>query len=238
MEIRAALYMIPVSISDAPVADFIPAGNVDIVSSLKYFIVENVRTARRFLKRCNKDIDINSLTFFELNGHTDPLAISSYLEPLRRGEGVGMMSEAGCPGVADPGAQVACIAQRENLRVVPLSGPSSILMSLMASGFNGQGFAFSGYLPIEDDRRLRVLKDLESRAYKTGQTQIFIETPYRNARFFEFLIANLRKETLLCVASGITDPDHESIITLPVSQWKSKGYIPEKIPAIFLISKP
>ncbi|MBO4965516.1 MAG: SAM-dependent methyltransferase [Muribaculaceae bacterium] len=238
MILRPALYMIPVGISDAPLDDVIPAGNIDIIRGISHFIVENVRTARRFLKRCDKNIDIDALTFYELNGHTQELNIASFLEPLRSGLPVGMMSEAGCPGVADPGAQVAAIAQREGFRVVPLAGPSSILMSLMASGFNGQGFAFNGYLPIENDKRIKALKELENRAYRLSQTQIFIETPYRNAKFFEFLTAHLRPETLLCVASQITDPEAESIITRSVAQWKKHPAQLTKMPAIFLISKP
>ncbi|MCM1291428.1 MAG: SAM-dependent methyltransferase [Prevotella sp.] len=235
---HTALYMIPVELSPAPVAEFIPSGNVEIMRGLRYFIVENIRTARRFLKRCDKSIDISQLTFFELNGHTNPADISSMLEPLRKGNPIGMMSEAGCPGVADPGAQVAAIAQSEGLKVIPLAGPSSILMSLMASGFNGQGFAFNGYLPIDNDKRLRALKELENRAWKSGQSQIFIETPYRNAKFIEFLIEHLRPETLLCVASAITDPDNESIRTCSVAQWKKNKPKLDKIPAIFLISRP
>ena len=138
MNLEAALYMIPVSISDAAPSDFIPAGNIGIVAGIRHFIVENVRTARRFLRRCDPSFPIGDCTFCELNG------------PLRKGQPVGMMSEAGCPGVADPGASVAAIAQREGLKTVPLAGPSSILMSLMASGFIGQGFSFKGYLPISD----------------------------------------------------------------------------------------
>lgn len=238
MIIRPALYMIPVGISDAPLCDVIPEGNIGIIRGISHFIVENIRTARRFLKRCDRNIDIDAITFYELNGHTDELNIASFLEPLRNGHPLGMMSEAGCPGVADPGAQVAEIAQREGLRVIPLAGPSSILMSLMASGFNGQGFAFNGYLPIENDKRTKTLRELENRAYRFSQTQIFIETPYRNARFFEFLTDTLRPETLLCVAVQITDPEEEAIVTKSVAQWRSNPARLEKVPAIFLISKP
>lgn len=174
--------MIPVSISDAAPSDFIPAGNIGLVAGIRHFIVENVRTARRFLRRCDPSFPIGDCTFCELNGHTDPNEIHSFLEPLRKGQPVGMMSEAGCPGVADPGASVAAIAQREGLKTVPLAGPSSILMSLMASGFNGQGFSFNGYLPISDAEKAKRVRELESTAAKTGMTQIFIETPYRNNR--------------------------------------------------------
>lgn len=166
MELKPALYLIPVNISDAPLEDAIPQGNLPIVKGIHHLIVENIRTARRFLKRWDRTFDIDSITFYELNGHTDLRNISSYLDPLRKGEPVGVMSEAGCPAVADPGSSVVEIAQREGLKVVPLVGPSSILMSLMASGFNGQGFAFNGYLPIDDKERIRAVRDLESIAGK------------------------------------------------------------------------
>ena len=155
MKQEAALYLIPVNISDAPLENVIPTGNLPIVKNLKHLIVENVRTARRFLKRWDKGFDIDSITFHELNGHTDLTEVSAWLEPLRNGE-------AGCPAVADTGALPVEIAQREGLRVVPLVGPSSILMSLMASGFNGQGFAFNGYLPIDEKERIHAIRDLEN----------------------------------------------------------------------------
>lgn len=237
MELKPALYLIPVNISDAPLEDVIPNGNLAVVKGIRHLIVENVRTARRFLKRWDKSFDIDSITFYELNGHTDLKNISSYLEPLRRGEAVGVMSEAGCPAVADPGSAVVEIAQREGLKVVPMVGPSSILMSLMASGFNGQGFAFNGYLPIEEKERLHRVRELEAIAGKRGQTQIFIETPYRNNRMVKFLADNLRGDTLLCVACDISDPGRESIITRRASSWRNCKENYDKRPAIFLIHR-
>ena len=237
MELKPALYLIPVNISDAPLEDAIPQGNLPVVKGIHHLIVENIRTARRFLKRWDRTFDIDSITFYELNGHTDLRNISSYLDPLRKGEPVGVMSEAGCPAVADPGSSVVEIAQREGLKVVPLVGPSSILMSLMASGFNGQGFAFNGYLPIDDKERIRAVRDLESTAVKRGQTQIFIETPDRNNRMVKFLSENLRGDTLLCVACDISDPEKESIITRKASAWKGMKYDYDKRPAIFLIHR-
>lgn len=237
MELKPALYLIPVNISEAPLDDVIPAGNLPVVKSIRHLIVENVRTARRFLKRWDRTFDIDSITFYELNGHTDPKDISSYLEPLRKGEPIGIMSEAGCPAVADPGSAVVEIAQREGLKVVPMVGPSSILMSLMASGFNGQGFSFNGYLPIDEKERLRALRELESISAKRGQTQIFIETPYRNNRMVKFLAENLRPDTLLCVACDISDPVKETIITRKASSWKGCGENYDKRPAIFLIHR-
>lgn len=235
MDIVPALYLIPVNISDAPLDDVIPAGNLKICRALKWMIVENVRTARRFLKRADREIDINAMTFYELNEHTSPQDVSSFLEPLRRGEPMGVMSEAGCPAVADPGASVVEIAQREGLKVVPLVGPSSILMGLMGSGFNGQGFSFNGYLPVKDHEREKKLKDLENVSARTGMTQIFIETPYRNNRMIRTAAETLRPSTRLCVASMVTDPARESIVTLTAAAWRHREYDYDKMPAIFLI---
>lgn len=230
------LFLIPVEISSAPLSTVIPPHNLEVIGSLRSFIVENIRTARRFLRRCDRTFPIDECTFYELNGHTRPEEISSFLDPLRRGENVGVMSEAGCPAVADPGADVVAIAQREGLRVVPLVGPSSILLALMGSGFNGQGFAFRGYLPIKEDERIKAVRELENRALRHGETQIFIETPYRNGKMVEFLARNLHPDTLLCVAADITDPDKESIRTMPASRWRNDKECYDKRPAIFLVN--
>ncbi len=181
------LYLIPTSLSDSSLRQILPDGNADIVSQLKVFIVENIRTARRFLKQIDQNINIDSLQFFELNQHTDRTQIASYLEPLKSGQDIGIISEAGCPAIADPGAEIVAIAQKQGIKVVPLVGPSSILLSLMASGFNGQNFAFNGYLPIEKNARTQKLKMLEKRIYEESQTQIFIETPYRNMQLLDEL---------------------------------------------------
>ena len=235
MELKAALYLIPVTISNAPLADTLPSGNLEILKQIRHLIVENVRTARRFLKRSDPGFDIGAVTFYELNRHTDLSQVSAYLEPLRNGLPVGVMSEAGCPAVADPGALPVSIAQKEGLEVVPMVGPSSILMALMASGFNGQGFSFNGYLPVDEKERERKLRDLESISRKNDMTQIFIETPYRNNRMVESLAKTLRGDTLVCVACDITDPDSESIVTMPASRWRNAKYDYNKRPAIFLI---
>ena len=177
--LEPALYLIPVTLGDTSIDQVLPAYNRQVILGIRHFIVENVRSARRFLKKVEPSIDIDSLHFCELNQHTDRKLIDSYLDPLRKGEAVGIISEAGCPAVADPGADVVAIAQRGGLRVVPLVGPSSIILSVMASGFNGQSFAFHGYLPIDEGQRMQRLKQLESRVYAEDQTQLFIETPYR-----------------------------------------------------------
>ena len=238
MPLDAALYLIPVGMSDSPIDNYLPTHNVEITRQIKHFIVENVRTARRFLKKCDKAINIDELTFYELNNHTDLSEVESYLAALAEGQPIGVMSEAGCPAVADPGALPVAIAQRKGYKVVPLVGPSSILMAQMASGFNGQGFAFNGYLPIETSARNQKIKELENDAYRKDMTQIFIETPYRNNRLIETLCKTLRPDTLLCVASAITDSDHESIVTLKVKQWAKRKFNYDKIPTIFLIYHP
>lgn len=237
MELSPALYMVPVSISEAPLSEVIP-DDVRLLSvKLKYYIVENEKIARRFLKRCDRNVNINDITFFELNKHTDPRTIDSFLDPLREGCPVGMMSDAGCPGIADPGAAVAKIAQSEGLRVCPLVGPSSIFLALMASGFNGQGFCFNGYLPLGLATAKKV-RELEFRAYKESMTQIFIETPYRNNKTLELVCRILRPETLLCVASMLTDPENESVVVKTAKEWRRSEYDYDKKPAIFLIYHP
>lgn len=241
MEIQKALYMIPVPISGGDLEDVVPEGNKTIIKGIKHYIVENIRTARRFLKKVDPGIDISLITFYELNTHTREDEIWSYLNPLRKGEPVGVMSEAGCPGVADPGAMVVRIAQQEDLRVVPLVGPSSIILSLMASGLNGQKFAFHGYLPLKDNDRDKAIRNLEAQSRQQDITQIFIETPYRNGKMMESLLKNLRNDTLLCVAVDITNHEAEigeSIKTKSVSQWKKEGYLVVKLPTIFLFYCP
>ncbi len=233
---QTALYLIPVTLGDTPIDQVLPAYNREVIASIRHFVVENVRSARRFLKKSNPDICIDDLTFYELNRHTAETEVSSFLAPLRKGVSVGIISEAGCPAVADPGAAVVAIAQREHLPVVPLVGPSSILMSLMASGFNGQSFAFQGYLPIEAGERAKRIKQLEQRVYTEDQTQIFIETPYRNHKMVEDLVRTCRPGTRLCVAANISCPD-ENIRTLTLGEWAKEKYNLQKTPAIFLLYK-
>lgn len=235
MKHNASLYLIPVPISDARPEKVLPAGNLETVRRLRHFIVENVRTARRFLKRVDPGFPIGECTFHELNGHTDPMDIPGYLDMLRQGYDMGVMSEAGCPAVADPGSQVVAIAQNEGLRVVPLVGPSSILLALMGSGFNGQSFCFKGYLPVNPADKAKALRDLESESHRRRQTQIFIETPYRNNKTLALMADTLRPDTKICVAADITDPESESIRTLKAADWKNACYNYDKHPAIFLL---
>ena len=233
---QASLYLIPVTLGETSIESVLPSTNREIIIQIKYFIVENIRSARRFLKKTDSSINIDGLTFYELNKHTNLDDIERYLAPITKGENVGVISEAGCPAIADPGADIVAIAQRKNMKVIPLVGPSSILLSLMASGFNGQSFAFHGYLPIESGDRIKKIKQLEQRIYNEHQTQIFIETPYRNLKLVEDLLKNCTPSTKLCIAIDITCED-EYIKTLPIKEWAKKRPDMNKKPAIFLIYK-
>jgi 16S rRNA (cytidine1402-2'-O)-methyltransferase len=230
------LYLIPTPLGNTSFNRIFPPFNLEIIRNLRFFIVEDVRTARRFLKQVDADTDIDKLTFFTLNEHTSLAEVDSFLQPLREGEDMGLLSEAGCPAVADPGADVVAIAQKNAYCVVPLVGPSSILLALMASGFNGQNFAFVGYLPVSPAERIKAIRKLEARAYSENQTQIFIETPYRNGKLFNDILQHCRPSSLLCIAANVTLPD-ETIVTRSVSQWKKATPNLDKKPCIFLIYK-
>lgn len=228
------LYLIPNTLGECMLECVMPSENKTIISSIKYFIVEDVRTARRFLKKVDTGIDIDQLTFFTLNQHTNPEQISSYLMPMKQGFDMGIISEAGCPAIADPGADVVHLAQAQGLDVVPLVGPSSILLALMASGFNGQSFAFTGYLPIPPAERAKALKRLETRAHAEHQSQIFIETPYRNMKMLNDILQNCQPDTQLCIAADIT-LSTEYIRTRTIKQWKNTLPDLNKRPCIFIL---
>lgn len=231
------LYLIPCPI--APEGDpwqVLPAANRAVIDALDYFIVENTRSARRFLARAGIARPIDTLEFRELNEHTvDPREVERMVDPLAAGRSAGVISEAGVPGVADPGAAVVAACHRRGIRVVPLVGPSSILLALMASGLNGQSFAFHGYLPVKLPERSRAIRTLERRARTERQSQLFIEAPYRNAKLFDELLQTCDPETLLTVAVDITAPG-EMIRTLAVRRWRTEPR-PDlnKRPAIFII---
>lgn len=234
-EVQAALYLFPVPLSDSSlIADVLPDGNARLLRGIRHFLVENVRSARRFMKRVDPSIDVNLISFTVLDEHTRPEDVARMLQPLENGEPMGVISEAGCPAVADPGADAVAVAQRKGLKVVPLVGPSSILMALMGSGFNGQSFAFNGYLPIEAGKRSAKLREMETRIRREGQTQIFIETPYRNNRLIAELVKSLPGQMRLCVASDITGKG-ENITTRTLSQWGKTTYDYGKVPTIFLL---
>jgi 16S rRNA (cytidine1402-2'-O)-methyltransferase len=234
---KGTIYMIPCPISDErDVWDVLPKANLDIMNSLDYFIVENIRSARRFLSRAGVARKIEELEFVELNEHTTSSAdVERMLKPVLEGRSAGVISEAGVPGVADPGADIVALAHSHDVRVVPLVGPSSILMSVMASGLNGQSFAFVGYLPIKDGERQRRLKELEHRVRTEHQAQLFIEAPYRNVKLFDTLIKSLSPQMRLAVAADITSPN-EYIHTHTIAQWRKLG-VPDiaKRPTIFIL---
>lgn len=232
---EGVLYLIPNTLGDSAINRVLPSYNVEVIREIKNFIVEDVRTTRRFLKKVDSNINIDELQFFTLNGHTKHEEIFSYLDPLKNGMDMGIISEAGCPAIADPGAEVVRIAQERGYHVVPLVGPSSILLGLMASGFNGQSFAFVGYLPIKDNERILRIKQLEKRAHVEKQSQIFIETPYRNEKMFSDILSSCSGDTNLCIACDITLPT-EYIKTKTVAEWKkSKHDDLSKRPCIFIL---
>ena len=229
--------MIPCPISDqTEVYDVVPEANRRVIDSLDYFIVENVRSARRFLSKAGIQRKIDELEFVELNEHTIAgQAVEAMIKPLLAGRSAGVISEAGVPGVADPGALVVEACHRKGIRVVPLIGPSSILLAMMASGLNGQSFAFNGYLPVKPPERSKAIKALERRAHVEHQSQIFIEAPYRNVKLMEQMLQVCATETMLTVACDITSPE-ELIVTRSVAQWRKSG-VPDiaKRPTIFII---
>ncbi|GAA4426239.1 SAM-dependent methyltransferase [Pontibacter saemangeumensis] len=232
------LYLIPTVLADGTADKVISPQVLETVRHLQYFIVENLRTARRFVKSICPELVIEELTFVQVDKDATPAQVQASLKPLLdEGKDAGIISEAGCPGVADPGAEVVKLAHQKNIRVVPFAGPSAILLSLMASGFNGQRFAFHGYLPIEKRDRTQTLRHLEKEMQQHSQTQIFMETPYRNNKLLEDLVQTLHPETRLCIAANITSPEHEFIQTKTIQQWRGKLPDIHKQPAVFLIYK-
>ena len=234
---KGILYMIPCPISDqTEVYDVVPETNRRVIDSLDYFIVENVRSARRFLSKAGIQRKIDELEFVELNEHTIAgQAVEAMIKPLLAGRSAGVISEAGVPGVADPGALVVEACHRKGIRVVPLVGPSSILLAMMASGLNGQSFAFNGYLPVKPPERSKAIKALERRAHVEHQSQVFIEAPYRNVKLMEQMLQVCATESKLTVACDITSPE-ELIVTRSVAMWRKSG-VPDiaKRPTIFII---
>ena len=230
------LYLVPTTLGESGTAHVIPADVAAIVKEIKYFIVENIRTARRYLRKLDPTIQIDNLIFFELNQHTNSSQTDEFLQPVIDGYDVGIISEAGCPGIADPGAEVVKKAHTRKIKVIPLVGPSSILLSLMASGMNGQNFAFIGYIPVKQLDRIKAIRELEKRSGLEKQTQIFIEAPYRNVPLLTDLISTLSDQTRLCIACDIT-LDSEYIKTQTVAQWKHGVPDLNKRPTIFLVQK-
>lgn len=231
---NTTLYLIPNLISNSKISNAIPALNTEIINSIEVFIVENIRDARRFLKKINPAIDINSLIFIEINKNEKFEDILMELSKIEDGKKIGLLSDAGLPCVADPGNIVVMWAHRNKIKVIPLVGPSSIFLALMASGLNGQNFAFNGYIPIEKKDRINKIKQLENRSKCENQTQIFMDTPYRNNNLLSDLLQNLSADTKLCIAYNIMEED-EFIDTKSIIEWGKIKIDLNKKPCIFLI---
>ena len=231
---KGKLYLIPTTLGDSEIKSVIPASVVDIIESLQFFIVENIRTTRRYIRKVSKTKNIDEITFFELNKRTKPEEISGFLKPCLSGYSIGIISEAGNPGIADPGASVVKIAHKKNIDVIPSVGPSSILLALISSGMNGQNFAFNGYLPINDKERAEKIRFLERKSKAENQTQIFMETPFRNMKMFDTLLQTCRNDTFLCIAADITLTS-EFIKTKTISDWKKQKPQLNKRPTVFVI---
>jgi len=228
------LYLIPTPLGETGFEIGLPAYNMQILDHIEIFIVEELRTARRFLRKAGYTKDFETVTFYLLNEHTPDVEAASMLELSLAGKNIGLLSEAGLPCVADPGNIVVRLAHRKGIRVVPLIGPSSIMLALMASGLNGQNFAFHGYLPVKPDERSRALRELDHAATKSNQTQIFIETPYRNLQMLESIIKTCHPSLRLCIAVDLT-LETEWIRSIPVSEWKKQKPDLHKRPAVFLL---
>lgn len=232
------LYLIPIPLAENALDSLSPMVKQAILVT-QFYLVENVRTARRFISSLKAGIDISQLTFFEVSKDTNLQQLTEYFKQIPTEANIGVMSEAGCPAVADPGSLAVSYAHKHNIQVIPLVGPSSILLALMASGLNGQSFAFQGYLPIDRAGRSKAIKNLEKDSKQKKQTQIFIETPYRNNHVIEQLISDLQEETSLCIASNLTG-ENELVISKKVKEWKSdlaKKQVPDlhKQPTIFIL---
>ncbi|WP_026461838.1 SAM-dependent methyltransferase [Adhaeribacter aquaticus] len=233
---KGILYLIPSVLAEDTAKEVIPLQVRDCVASLSYFIVENARTARRYIKTVAPEKVIEELKIVVIDKDSSEAEVKKALEPLKAGTSAGIISEAGCPGVADPGAELAKFAHRQNIKVVPLVGPSAILLSLMASGFNGQSFAFHGYIPIEKKDRIAAIRNLEKEMLQKDQTQIFMETPYRNNQLLQDLTQYLTGTYRLCIAANITAPN-ELIRTDTIANWKRNLPDLHKQPTVFLLYK-
>ena len=231
------LFLVPNLLGAVPPQNVLPAATIDIARSLRHFVAENAKVARAFLKTLEIPAPIQSIGLAELNAHTPDSGVDALLTPVIAGNDVGLLSDAGCPAVADPGAKLVAAAHGRGVRVVPLVGPSSILLALMASGLNGQGFAFHGYLPVKSEPRATALRRLEADARKSGATQIFIEAPYRNAGMVQAIAAACGKDLRLVVAADLTLPTEE-IVSLPIAAWHARDAMRyQDRPAIFLLGK-
>jgi 16S rRNA (cytidine1402-2'-O)-methyltransferase len=231
--VKGKIYLIPVTLGGEDFRDVIPENVIVLIKRLRYFVVEDIRSARRYLRTIDKTFPIDETVFYELNEHTGNSDISNFLDPAIRGFDTGLMSEAGLPGIADPGARLVSMAHRRKIKVTPLSGPSSIIMALISSGMNGQNFSFNGYLPVKPAERTAKIRELEGKAQE-GYAQIFMETPYRNQKMLECILETCKNDTLLCIAADITLTS-ESIITMSISEWKKNSPDLNKRLAVFVL---
>ena len=234
--IKGTLYLLPNLLGGEIVNDVLPSNVLEIGRTIRHFIVEDVRTARRFLRKIDREFPIDEAVFYELNKRTEKHAIQSYLEPCMAGENIAIISDAGCPGVADPGGSVVALAHDLDINVRTLVGPSSILLTVMGSGFSGQEFTFHGYLPKERKDRIRVLKHMEMEVHRKGNTHLFMDTPFRNMNVLEDLLNELADHTEICIASNLTLPI-EKIKTMTAKNWRENAYDLNKIPAMFAMGK-
>lgn len=231
---KGVLYLIPTPLGEGEIERVIPAYNIQLIMEIDTFVVEELKTARRFLRKCGYKKDFDTVTFHILNEHTPDEESGSFLNHAKSGGMVGLLSEVGCPAVADPGSIVVKLAHESGIRVIPLTGPSSIMMALMASGFNGQQFTFHGYLPVKPPERKAKIKELDRLLQKQSHTHIFIEAPYRNKQMIDALLETCSPSALLCIASNITMPD-EFIQTKTIGQWRKIKPDPGKVPTVFLL---
>lgn len=232
---KGNIFLLPMTLGDSGIDNVIPKPIQELTINLKFFIVENIKTTRRYLKKIDRNVDIDLITFFELNKHTNVFDIADFLKPCLEGNDVGIISEAGCPGIADPGANVVALAHQKKIKVVPLVGPSSILLALISSGFNGQKFAFNGYLNKDKSQLQKEIQHLERLAIG-GFTQLFMDTPFRSQAMLMEILKNCNPETLLCIASDITLPS-EKITTKSVKDWSDNVPNLAKKPCIFALGK-
>ncbi len=229
------LYLIPVPIAVGTYNQVIPTYNASILQQINYFLVEDARTARRFIKEVGHPKPLADIQIVEFNKHQPLQDMEAYIQPLRIGKDMGILSESGCPGIADPGAGIVQYAHKNSIPVIPLIGPCSLLLALMASGFNGQNFVFHGYLPIDKQERKQAIRQLEATAWQSRQTQIFIETPYRNEVMLEALLETCKPTTQLCIGKDITAPQGW-IRSLTIQQWKNNKPPLHQVPAVFLLA--
>lgn len=230
---KGTLFLIPVTLGGDNIPDTIPSGVSAIIRMLRVFVVEEIRTARRYLRKTDPEFPIDDSVFYVLNEHTRNEEMAEMLDKALNGMDIGLMSEAGLPGIADPGSALISLAHRKGIKVRPLSGPSSIILALISSGMNGQNFTFNGYLPVKPDERHRKIREIEERS-RGGESQIFMETPYRNLKLYNDLISSCNGSTRLCIAAGLTT-DNEYVLSRTIAEWKGTNPPIERIPAIFIL---